>query len=106
MPSEQETKETSGLEAMAEMAPQEPAFLPIDEAEESIALNNFYKMRTIGLRAALRREQEQVKVLTERLALAEKGVEEVREEIAKLTAANAAKAPDKVPYVPADGKAI
>lgn len=103
MPSEQEAKETSGLEAAAEMmAPQEPAFLPIDEAEEAIALNNFYKMRTIGLRAALRREQEQVKALTERLALAEKGVEEVREEIAKLSGA---KAPDAAGDAGKAGKA-
>ena len=94
MSNAQENKEASG--PMVEMtAPQLPEILPIDEAEESLALNHFYKMRTLGLRAALRREQEQVKALTERLQLAEQGVEEVREELAKLMEAKASETAGK-----------
>lgn len=106
MPNQKTPTAEIDLETVAEMMAPEPAIMPIDMAEESFALIEYYKQRVMGLRGALRREQEQVKALTERLALAEKGVEEVREEIAKLSGAKAAKAPDKVPYVPVDGRAI
>ncbi|MDR6632333.1 hypothetical protein J2X72_001117 [Phyllobacterium sp. 1468] len=62
------------LEAMAEMVAPQQTILPIDEAEEALALVNFYKMRVVGLRAALRREGEQVAAL-------KAAIEELRAEV-------------------------
>ncbi|MBB3144948.1 hypothetical protein FHS21_001349 [Phyllobacterium trifolii] len=62
-----------------------------DIAEESMALNEFYRQRVLGVQAMRRTEAEQVKVLTEALAAAEAGLAEVREEIAKLTPPDASK---------------
>ncbi|MHC1549387.1 hypothetical protein [Phyllobacterium sp. K27] len=84
------------------MTPSEPEIQAIDHAEELMALKAYYEARTVGLRGALRREQKKNadlvdmnKQLTERLEVAEKGVEEVREEIAKLTASKPSEADGK-----------
>lgn len=93
MSDSENTLQAGAFEAMAEaLAPAEAEIQPIDHAEELMALKIYYEARTVGLRGALRREQEKNKQLAERLALAEKGVEEVREEIAKLTSSKAGKA--------------
>ncbi|EJN04224.1 hypothetical protein [Phyllobacterium sp. YR531] len=94
------TNEAGTLEAIAEaMAPKEPDILPIDHAEELMAVKMFYETRTIGLRAALRREQqknaellESNKQLQERVEAAEKNLDEVREDVAKLTPSKPGKA--------------
>ena len=74
------------LEEMAEMVAPQQTILPIDEAEEALALVNFYKIRVLGLQAALRREREQVKLRTEAL-------NEVREELVKLKPAEPTEEP-------------
>ncbi|MGO4449128.1 hypothetical protein AB4Y96_09390 [Phyllobacterium sp. TAF24] len=76
------------VESIEEMvAPSEPAIILVDEAEEAYALIEFYKTRVVILRAALRREQQVTKDLTDKLDLANKGLEEVRGEIAELSRA-------------------
>jgi hypothetical protein len=90
-------EQPSDLATIAEMVGEkELTILPIDEAEEALALNQHYKMRTLLLRAALRREQEINKELKAKLMLAEKGVEEVREEIARLSNPKTEEAASKV----------
>ena len=48
------------LEAIAEMVAPQPQILPIDEAEEALALVGFYKLRGLSLRAACASEHRNV----------------------------------------------
>lgn len=86
--------EPGAFEAIAAaITPPEPAIQPIDHAEEPMALKSYYEARTIGLRGALRRETEKnaelLKIndeLSAQLADAQKGMEELRDEFAELSA--------------------
>ncbi|MGN8022145.1 hypothetical protein ACTJJ7_15685 [Phyllobacterium sp. 22229] len=99
-----ETINAASAETIAEaITPAEPATLPIDHAEELMAVKLFYESRTVGLRAALRKEQAVTAELTKtnidlnaRLEEAERGLEDVREEIVKLSTSKSEESASKV----------
>jgi predicted nuclease with TOPRIM domain len=93
MPAEQSIEPGAFETIAAAMTPPEPTIQPIDHAEELMALKSYYEARTIGLRGALRRETEKNAELRKindelsaQLADAKKGMEELREEFAELSA--------------------